>query len=84
MKVKVMTVSLETHSLSDIIPIIHSSRGVIGMHGSLLSLAGFLKQGSFLVELFPYAVNPEKYTPYRSFEIISCESDSSYIVFCAR
>ncbi|KAK7115180.1 protein O-linked-mannose beta-1,4-N-acetylglucosaminyltransferase 2-like [Littorina saxatilis] len=66
LRVKVMTVSLETHDLADIMPIIHGSLGIIGMHGSLLSLAMFLKQGSILVELFPYGVSPDNYTPYRT------------------
>ncbi|XP_076470892.1 protein O-linked-mannose beta-1,4-N-acetylglucosaminyltransferase 2-like [Babylonia areolata] len=63
-RVKVMTVSLETHHLADILPIIHSSRGIVGMHGSLLALAAFLPQGSVVVELFPYAVPPHHYAPY--------------------
>ena len=63
---KVMTVSLDTHTLDDIIPVIHTSLGIIGMHGSLLSLASFLRQGSIVVELFPYAVNPDHYTPYQT------------------
>ena len=65
-RVKVMTVSLDTLELAEIVPIIHSSRGIIGMHGSLLSLAMFLKQGSIMIELFPYAVNPANYTPYKT------------------
>ena len=65
-RVKVMTVSLEMQDLEDIIPIVHASRGIIGMHGSLLSLAMFLRQGSVMIELFPYAVNPASYTPYRA------------------
>lgn len=65
-KVKVMTVSFETHELADMIPIIHHSQGIVSMHGSLLILAMFLPQGSIVVELFPYAVNPTKYIPYRT------------------
>ncbi|XP_059156050.1 protein O-linked-mannose beta-1,4-N-acetylglucosaminyltransferase 2-like [Physella acuta] len=76
-KLKVMSVSLETHSLNDIISIVRNSRGIIGMHGSLLSLSIFLKPGSVVVELFPYAVNPEKYTPFKTF----CDIPSSGIIY---
>lgn len=65
-RVKVMTVSLETHSLAEVVQVVHSSRGMVGMHGSLLSLAMFLRQGSAVVELFPYGVDPHGYTPYRT------------------
>ena len=64
-KMKVMSVSLETHTIADLITIVRYSRGLIGMHGSLLSLASFLPSNSILIELFPYGVNPSKYRPYR-------------------
>ncbi|EDV21785.1 uncharacterized protein TRIADDRAFT_12816, partial [Trichoplax adhaerens] len=40
--------------------------GLIGMHGSALILGLFLPQNSFLLELFPYAINPHHYTPYKT------------------
>ncbi|ESO87915.1 hypothetical protein LOTGIDRAFT_194055 [Lottia gigantea] len=63
---KVLSVSLETHSLVDIINLIRNSKGLIGMHGSLLALAIFLQPGSILIELFPFAINPAHYTPYKT------------------
>ncbi|XP_071172661.1 protein O-linked-mannose beta-1,4-N-acetylglucosaminyltransferase 2-like isoform X2 [Mytilus edulis] len=63
---KVVTISSETHSLTDMITLVSNAKGVIGMHGSLLILAMFLKPGSFLIELFPYAVSPVQYTPYKT------------------
>ncbi len=39
---------------------------VVGMHGSLLTLLMFLLPGSVVVELYPYAVNPGHYTPYKT------------------
>ncbi|KAL8603127.1 hypothetical protein ACOMHN_059299 [Nucella lapillus] len=69
-RVKVMTVSLETHTMADILPIIHSSLGIVGMHGSLLALAAFLRQGSVMIELFPHAVRPENYTPYATLSYV--------------
>ena len=65
-QVKVMTIDLDTYDLPDIISVVRSSAGLIGVHGSLLAVAMFLPQGSILVELFPYAVNPDHYTPYKT------------------
>ena len=39
---------------------------VVGMHGSLLASIMFLNPGSIVIELFPYAVNPDHYTPYKT------------------
>ena len=38
----------------------------IGMHGSMLIMAMFLKPGSGLLELFPFGVPAENYTPYKT------------------
>ena len=62
--VRVWTLSLEEMSLEEIIKRISSAAVVVGMHGSLLTLAIFMPPGSILIELFPYAVNPLHYTPY--------------------
>ncbi|XP_033755636.1 protein O-linked-mannose beta-1,4-N-acetylglucosaminyltransferase 2-like [Pecten maximus] len=63
---KVFVLSLETHSFKDIMHYVQFSRGLVGMHGSLMSLAAFLRPGSFVIELFPYAVPPRKYSPFRT------------------
>ncbi|KAI0238793.1 Protein O-linked-mannose beta-1,4-N-acetylglucosaminyltransferase 2 [Lamellibrachia satsuma] len=62
--VRVWTLSLEEMPLEEIIKRIRSAAVVVGMHGSLLTLAMFMLPGSILIELFPYAVNPLHYTPY--------------------
>ena len=36
------------------------------MHGALLALSAFLPPKSILIELFPYAIPPENYTPYKT------------------
>lgn len=66
-RLKVFSVSLETQSLAEIITIVKSSRGIIGMHGSLFIVSIFLPSGSVVIELFPYAVNASRYTPFRTF-----------------
>jgi len=38
----------------------------VGMHGSILILNMFLPRNALSVELYPYAVPPENYTPYRT------------------
>ena len=63
---KVITVAMETHSLKDMIYLVSKASILLGMHGSLLALAMFLPPGSTVVELFPYAVNPAHYTPYKT------------------
>lgn len=59
-------VSLETHTLRQVIQLLGRARLAVGMHGSILITALFLRPGAGLVELFPYAVPPENYTPYRT------------------
>ena len=63
---RVLRLSLETYTLSEIIKEIQGSVGIIGMHGSILVLSMFLRPGSFVIELFPYAINPQHYTPYKT------------------
>ena len=69
-QMKVVSVSFETHTISDMMHITRASRGVIGVHGSLMSLSLFLKPGSVVIEVFPFAVNPLNYTPYKSLATI--------------
>ena len=78
-RLKVIILSLETHSLSEIISYIKNCKGIVGMHGSLLILSIFLRPFSFLVEMFPYAINPEKYTPYRTL----CQTGRKDVVYMA-
>lgn len=63
---KVVTVAMETHSVKDMIYLVSKTSILLGMHGSLLALTMFLPQGSTVVELFPYAINPVHYTPYKT------------------
>jgi protein O-mannose beta-1,4-N-acetylglucosaminyltransferase len=63
---KVVMLNYESYSLAELISYVSHSKGVIAMHGSLLILGMFLKTGSFVIELYPYAVNPSNYTPYKT------------------
>lgn len=64
MSVKV--VDLNTHSLAEVIEAVSASSLVIGMHGALLATIWWLPANSTVLELFPYAVTPTRYTPYRT------------------
>eukprot|EP00041_Stephanoeca_diplocostata_P016296 m.320432 g.320432 ORF g.320432 m.320432 type:complete len:760 (-) comp20320_c0_seq3:522-2801(-) len=61
----VTVLSLETHSIQDIITVLRSTAVAVGMHGSILVLAMFMPPGSILVELFPFGVPSDNYTPYK-------------------
>lgn len=63
---KVLSLSLENHSVAEIVQALSGASLLVGMHGSLLVLSMFLPPGALLVELFPYAINPEHYTPYKT------------------
>lgn len=65
-KMKVLSMGAETHSIAEMIAILSKASILIGMHGSLLSLSMFLPPSAIVIELFPYAVNPENYTPYKT------------------
>ncbi|TPX34304.1 hypothetical protein SmJEL517_g03031 [Synchytrium microbalum] len=64
---------LETHFLrmeemtfEEQIKLLRRARIVLGMHGSALIMAMFCRRGTVVIEMFPYAVPPDGYTPYQS------------------
>lgn len=63
---RVITAGLEDFPIAHLIEIMSCANALIGMHGSLMILAMFLPQGSVLLELFPYTINPAHYTPYKT------------------
>ncbi|MBN3305531.1 protein O-linked-mannose beta-1,4-N-acetylglucosaminyltransferase 2 [Amia ocellicauda] len=65
-QMKTITVSLDEHSFADIVQIISKASMLVSMHGAQLVTSLFLPRGAIVVELFPYAVNPEHYTPYKT------------------
>lgn len=65
-QMRVVTVSLEDQSFSSIVQVISGAFMLVSMHGAQLISSLFLPRGSVVVELFPFAVNPEQYTPYKT------------------
>ncbi|NWY00150.1 PMGT2 acetylglucosaminyltransferase, partial [Nothoprocta ornata] len=65
-QMKTITVSLEEHSFSDIVRLLSNASMLVSMHGAQLVMSLFLPRGAAVVELFPYAINPEHYTPYKT------------------
>jgi protein O-mannose beta-1,4-N-acetylglucosaminyltransferase len=59
-------VSMESNSFRSQVKILRETKIAIGLHGSILIMGMFLPPGSILVELFPYAIPSENYTPYRT------------------
>ncbi|XP_056387412.1 protein O-linked-mannose beta-1,4-N-acetylglucosaminyltransferase 2 [Hyla sarda] len=65
-QMKTITVSLEDHSFADILRLIRNASMLVSMHGAQLVMSLFLPKGAAVVELFPYGVNPDHYTPYKT------------------
>ncbi|XP_043920980.1 protein O-linked-mannose beta-1,4-N-acetylglucosaminyltransferase 2 [Protopterus annectens] len=63
---KTVTVSLDDYSFGDIAHLISNASMLVSMHGAQLVTAVFLPPGAMVVELFPYGVNPDHYTPYKT------------------
>jgi protein O-mannose beta-1,4-N-acetylglucosaminyltransferase len=57
---------MEEHSLTQQMEILGHTDLVVGMHGSMLAMAMFLPPGAAVLELYPYAVPPQQYTPFRT------------------
>ena len=62
----VTVLRMETHTFEEQMAVLRNTGVAVGMHGSALIMAAFLPPGALLVELFPFAVPPEKYTPYKT------------------
>ena len=69
-KMEVTFLDFELHVFNEAICMVRNSVALVGMHGAELSLALFLQPGSAVVELFPYGVKPDQYTPYRTLAAI--------------
>jgi protein O-mannose beta-1,4-N-acetylglucosaminyltransferase len=66
LETQVHVAEVESMSLEEQIRLVSEASILIGMHGSSLILSMFLQEASALLELFPYAIPAEEYTPYKT------------------
>lgn len=62
----VRTVRMEDMHIGQQAAILRSTAIAVGIHGSALILSVFLPPGAILIELYPYAIPAENYTPYKT------------------
>lgn len=65
-KMPVQTVDLEIDSTAHIVSVISKAHIVIGVHGAHMITSLFMQPNTVLLELFPFAVPAENYTPYKT------------------
>lgn len=56
----------ELTNFEDVVRTISCARVLIGIHGSGLVLTMFLPPNAALIELFPFAINPTHFSPYKT------------------
>lgn len=64
--VEVRVLRHEEMTLGEMIRVVRNSVALVGMHGALMVLSAFLPPGAVVVELFPYGISADNYTPYRT------------------
>lgn len=65
-KLQILNMDLATNDTRDILYHLSQSHFVVGMHGSAMILTIFLKPGSVIIELFPFAINPQYVSPVKA------------------
>ena len=65
-KMEAKFVSNEEYSFEEQVALMRKARIVIGMHGSIMVMALFCRRGTVLIEMYPFAVPSDHYTPYRT------------------
>ncbi|KAJ8051108.1 Protein O-linked-mannose beta-1,4-N-acetylglucosaminyltransferase 2 [Holothuria leucospilota] len=65
-QMKMIELSLEHNSLSSIIERVSCAKLVVSVHGALLIVSMFLPPSSMVMEIFPYAMNPDYRTAYKT------------------
>jgi protein O-mannose beta-1,4-N-acetylglucosaminyltransferase len=66
-RVPVVTLRLEGFTnFTDLVWNIRCAKMLIGIHGSGLVLSAFLPHDAALIELFPFAIHADDYTPYKT------------------
>lgn len=61
----VQFIRAEGADLVDLIAAFSESKVVIGIHGALLALTAFSPPGAKLIEIFPFAIPAQNYTPFK-------------------
>ncbi|KAI9100489.1 hypothetical protein DFS34DRAFT_578968 [Phlyctochytrium arcticum] len=65
-KLPVQIVSNEDHSFEQQVAFMRRARVVMAMHGSILVMTMFCRRNTVVVELYPFGIPSENYTPYRT------------------
>lgn len=67
---QVQFIRQETMEVEELIMEISGAVVLIGMHGALLALSAFLPPGALLIEMFPFGIPAENYTPYKTLALL--------------
>jgi protein O-mannose beta-1,4-N-acetylglucosaminyltransferase len=65
-KLQVKFLRMEEHSFKQQVEVLNRAKIALGMHGSMLIMTLFMPKGSALVEMYPFAVPSENYSPYKT------------------
>lgn len=65
-KLEVKFLRNEEQTFEEQIAILRRARVVLAMHGSILVMAMFCRRGTVVIEMYPFAVPAQHYTPYRT------------------
>ncbi|KAI8854645.1 hypothetical protein BC829DRAFT_412779 [Chytridium lagenaria] len=65
-KLQAIFVRNEDHTFEEQIKLMRRARVVLAMHGSILIMGMFCRRGTVMIEMFPYAVPSDNYTPYKT------------------
>ncbi|KAJ3076188.1 Protein O-linked-mannose beta-1,4-N-acetylglucosaminyltransferase 2 [Podochytrium sp. JEL0797] len=70
-KHQVLLVRNEDHTLEEQIILMRRAKVLVAMHGSIMIMGMFCRKGTVMLELYPYAVPSDNYTPYRTMAQLS-------------
>jgi len=65
-KAEVTILDLQEDTFEDILTAISNAKLLIGVHGAHLVTSLFLPPGALLMEIYPYGIPSENYTPYKT------------------
>ncbi|KAJ3281038.1 Protein O-linked-mannose beta-1,4-N-acetylglucosaminyltransferase 2 [Borealophlyctis nickersoniae] len=56
----------EDHKFEEQVAFLRRARILVGMHGSILVMGMFCRRGTVLIEMYPFGVPSDHYTPYKT------------------